>query len=428
MPALPTGVEIHNSKIRITFSFQGVRCRETMKGWIVNAANIKKAGNLRAKVVSDIQMGVFDYRGIFPESKVAEKFYASKNITSFSEFALNWLENHKIDLSPNAANSYGKAILALNKLIGPETLITSITHDDILNWRKELLIGDTNYHANKRRNKSGRAVRTVDYYLAVLRLILKHAFKNKIISYQPFSDVKKLRKGHIKPDPLLKNEYQQLRDAAPGAQKNMWQFFAYTGIRHGELCALAWEDIDLIAGEVHVCRNLTHLGNFGPPKTDAGYRTIKLLEPALQALMAQKDITGNSPQVPVTIQHREYGKTEVQRVHFVFMPGLLRKGVQAPHYSVHSISSLWNLTVRRAGIRRRRPYQLRHTYACWMLSAGANPAFIANQMGHENAEMVFTVYSSWINALDSDQVSFLNQRIGGYTNAPIVPLKIKAGI
>ncbi|WP_370552097.1 tyrosine-type recombinase/integrase [Enterobacter cloacae complex sp. I7] len=81
--------------------------------------------------------------------------------------------------------------------------------------------------------------------------------------------------------------------------------------------------------------------------------------------------------------------------------------------------------MKRSGIRRRRPYQLRHTYACWMLSAGANPAFIANRMGDENAEMVFHVYSARINVLDSDQVPFLNQRFGGYASAPIVPLKVK---
>jgi len=46
-------------------------------------------------------------------------------------------------------------------------------------------------------------------------------------------------------------------------------------------------------------------------------------------------------------------------------------------------------------------------------------------MGHENAEMVFHAYSAWINALDNDQVSFLNQRFGGYANAPLVPLKVK---
>lgn len=47
----------------------------------------------------------------------------------------------------------------------------------------------------------------------------------------------------------------------------------------------------------------------------------------------------------------------------------------------------------------------------------ANPAFIANQMGHENAEMVYTVYSAWINALDGDRIVFLNPRIGGYNGA-----------
>ena len=60
-------------------------------------------------------------------------------------------------------------------------------------------------------------------------------------------------------------------------------------------------------------------------------------------------------------------------------------------------------------------------YACWMLSAGAMPAFIANQMDHENAGMVYTVYSAWINALDGDRIAFLNQRIGGYNSVPQVP-------
>lgn len=424
MAAMPTGVEIHNNKIRISFKFQGVRCRETLKGWIVNASNLKKAGNLRAKIVSEIQLGTFDYRGVFPESKVAAKFYASKNITTFAELASTWHENHKIDLSPNATRSYGIAVRTLTKLIGPETLVASITNSDILGWRKELLTGETNYAPEKRRNKTGRAVRTVDYYLAILRQILDYAVKNKVISYQPYVGIKRLRKGQTKPDPLLRHEFEQLKETAPAQQKNMWQFFAYTGVRPGELCALAWEDIDLNSGEATIARNLTQEGLFGPPKTEAGYRTIKLLEPALEALRAQKELTGSAPKVPVTFHHREFGKTETQKLHFVFMPRPL-KGKQAAYYSVSSIVSLWDITVRRSGIRRRRPYQLRHTYACWMLSAGANPAFIANQMGHENAEMVFHVYSAWINALDSDQVSFLNQRFGGYANAPIVSLKLK---
>lgn len=71
----------------------------------------------------------------------------------------------------------------------------------------------------------------------------------------------------------------------------------------------------------------------------------------------------------------------------------------------------WNSAVKRAGIRRRNPYHTRHTYACWMLSAGANPSFIASQMGHEDAQMVYQVYSAWIEDMNPDQVKMLNSRL-----------------
>ncbi len=63
-----------------------------------------------------------------------------------------------------------------------------------------------------------------------------------------------------------------------------------------------------------------------------------------------------------------------------------------------------------ANLRSRDPYQSRHTYACWSLSAGANPSFIASQMGHENAKMVYTVYSKWIGDMDEDQVGLLDSK------------------
>lgn len=60
------------------------------------------------------------------------------------------------------------------------------------------------------------------------------------------------------------------------------------------------------------------------------------------------------------------------------------------------------------------------------LACSRHPAFIANQMGHENAEMVYTVYSAWINALDGDQITLLNPRIGGYNSVPLVPPEVDA--
>jgi len=52
--------------------------------------------------------------------------------------------------------------------------------------------------------------------------------------------------------------------------------------------------------------------------------------------------------------------------------------------------------------------------------------FIAYKVNPRTAEMVCTVYSAWINALDGDQIAFLNQRIGGYNSVPQVPPEVDA--
>ena len=64
--------------------------------------------------------------------------------------------------------------------------------------------------------------------------------------------------------------------------------------------------------------------------------------------------------------------------------------------------------LQRAGIRHRKAYESRHTFACWALSAGANPNFIAAQMGHTSAQMVYNVYGKWMSDNNGDQMSIMN--------------------
>ncbi|EHK0944989.1 TPA: hypothetical protein MYP81_000527 [Citrobacter farmeri] len=47
-------------------------------------------------------------------------------------------------------------------------------------------------------------------------------------------------------------------------------------------------------------------------------------------------------------------------------------------------------------MRRRNPYHTRHTFACGWLPAGVNPPFVANQMGHKNAKLVYEIYATGI--------------------------------
>jgi len=360
-------------------------------------------------VVSEIDMGEFDYRSRFPLSKTAHKIVTTFNVKTFSELCDIWLSIKETELTANTLRKTASQLKTLKHVINESTPINTIRHSDILNYRLALLTGETLYSTAKR-NKTGRTVRTVDNYISLLCTLLRFAHRSEFINSKPYEGVKKLRKIRVKPDPLNKEEFRQLMESEHGQNRNLWQFAIYSGLRHGELAALAWEDIDLETGTVHVQRNLTVLGTFGPPKTESGDRKISLLQPALDALRAQRAHTALQPRSAITFHHREYGRSETQHLRFVFMPRRYN-GMQKPHYCVSSIGACWNSAVKRAGIRRRNPYHTRHTFACWLLSAGANPSFIATQMGHGNAQMVYEVYGAWIEELNSEQIVMLNDKL-----------------
>ena len=58
--------------------------------------------------------------------------------------------------------------------------------------------------------------------------------------------------------------------------------------------------------------------------------------------------------------------------------------------------TLWQPACKRAEVEYRNPYQVRHTYASALLTAGANPWYVASQVGHEEVEMVFRTYGKFI--------------------------------
>lgn len=85
MAALPTGVEIRGKSICIWFMYRGKRCREILKGWMSTPANIKKAGNLRAVIVSESNLGEFDYRTRFPSSRKARELVTTLSTNTMGQ-------------------------------------------------------------------------------------------------------------------------------------------------------------------------------------------------------------------------------------------------------------------------------------------------------------------------------------------------------
>ncbi len=52
----------------------------------------------------------------------------------------------------------------------------------------------------------------------------------------------------------------------------------------------------------------------------------------------------------------------------------------------------WQPLLKRAEVRYRRPYQLRHTFASTMISSGENIHWVARQFGHKDVTMVLRTY------------------------------------
>lgn len=69
---------------------------------------------------------------------------------------------------------------------------------------------------------------------------------------------------------------------------------------------------------------------------------------------------------------------------------------------ITDVRSFWASALKKLGIRCRRPYNMRHTYATIGLMSGAKPAFLAKQLGH-SLRMFFTVYAKWITSEDDDR-------------------------
>lgn len=124
------------------------------------------------------------------------------------------------------------------------------------------------------------------------------------------------------------------------------------------------------------------VNHFTPPKTESGNRTIKLTNSAIEALKEQMALTRMGRQIKVDAHLREFGRIQKDDCTFVFSPHLsARSGKGGEWYSPGAFSGTWNFALKKAGIRHRKAYETRLTFACWALSAGANPNFVANQMG-----------------------------------------------
>lgn len=129
--------------------------------------------------------------------------------------------------------------------ISENRLVSAVITEDLLYVRKELLTG---FHVMKKEHciqVKGRKSSTVNNYMVRMANIFQSGADNGYAKEKPFSGINRLRKAKDEPDPLTTDELIRFIQACGHHQmRNLWTVAVYTGMRHGELCGLAWEYID----------------------------------------------------------------------------------------------------------------------------------------------------------------------------------------
>lgn len=175
-----------------------------------------------------------------------------------------------------------------------------------------------------------------------------------------------------------------------------------TGLRTGEANGLQWIDVDWEHNTLRIERTISREGD-GDLKTDGSRRTIQIVPAVRLALEEQK------------------------RAALPECPWVFHTARDNPIDAVNFTNRVWYPLLRYLDLKKRRPYQMRHTAATLMLASGENPEWVAAALGHASTEMLFRVYSRFVpNLTRQDSRAFaglVNSCLGDQKKQPSSPTR-----
>lgn len=363
-------VRKETGKLFLDFIYKNKRCREqTMLD--DTQANRRKLETVLKKIEAEIMLDIFDYAKSFPGSSNALKFQelasqaSTKSAPStpfFEEFADLWFSEMQIQWRRSHSETIA---LTIRKYLVPAfegKEVGSITKAEILAFRSTLA------KVTVRNDKSLSASR-INKIMMPLRMIMGEAANRHNFS-SPYTGIKSLKEPRTDVQPFTISEVNKIIHSVRPDYKNYYLVRFFTGMRTSEVHGLQWEYVDFENKQLLIRQALV-MDELIYTKNDSSFRNIDMSEPVYQALLEQKKATGTFK--------------------FVFCGALGN-----PLHLNNVNDRVWYPLLRNLDMKRRRPYQTRHTAATLWLASGEAPEWIARQMGHTTTEMLFRIYSRYV--------------------------------
>lgn len=389
-----SSIRVRKSSNSLFFDLRvnGVRCREqtTLQN---TPANRKRMQQVLEKIDAEITLGSFDYAKYFPNSRMLQKVAANAPKATngaggggataaprFKDFVETWwLENEVRWREATREMIRGTLDRHLIPRFGDRT-ISEIGKADVLQYRAELA---------KLRGRNGNQVlspKTINHYVGILKSILAEAADRHGFT-DPAKRVTRLKVPRKDIEPFSIEEIRLLLANIRVDYRQYLTVRAFTGMRSGEVHGLKWKNVDFERQQILV-RETSAKGRTEYTKTDGSQREIDMSPVVLAALRVQE-------------------KETKYKSEYVFCD---RDGGPLDAHNV--TNRVWYPLLRFLNLKKRRPYQLRHTCATLWLGAGENPEWIARQLRHTTTEMLFRVYSRYIPNLTRKDGSAFNRLVG----------------
>jgi len=291
------------------------------------------------------------------------------------EYLSDWLETTKATVRPKTWRQY--------KQIANDYILPSLGRIKIMALRPDQI-----QRVYDQLLREGKGRRTVQLVHAVIHRSLAQAVKLGLLGRNPddATSPPKPKKREVKI--LDQGQVHRLLIAARTrgfGRLALFHLALVTGMRQGELLALKWDDLDLTAKSLQVKRQLKRVPgggfNFAPPKTKAGYRTIRLGDRTTTILKRYY-------QVQLDVKSKA---GEVWQEHGLVYPSTVGTPLN-PRNVVRTFKKL----LADAGLPEIRFHDLRHTAASIMLNNGIDVLIVSKRLGHSKPSITLDIYGHLI--------------------------------
>ncbi|MDI6716590.1 MAG: tyrosine-type recombinase/integrase [Actinomycetota bacterium] len=343
------------------YSYYVIYRHEGKQIWQYAGTKRHLAEKLKAKIEHEINTGIYE---------------PVKDIT-FKELADKWL-NLRINTRPKHYKSTKAHIVRFNAVFGHKE-VKRITQEDLETFIISL------------QSQGTLSPASISRTIMILKSIFRKGIEWGYLSRNPAEAIKKPRVPKPNIEILEPSEIKKLIEATDEKHRCFIMFAALTGCRLSEVLALRWSDIDFASSRVFI-RQTLQSGKFYEPKTNLSKRVIDI-PPALV-----KELKIHQARLAVELPQNPYD--------LVFPTS-----VGTPREERNTVRRIFDVALKRAGLRKVGFHSLRHSYASQLIHQGEDILTVQRLLGHASAKTTLDRYGHLFEGKTKSAVAKLEESI-----------------